>query len=123
MPDREHTIEVGLEARPTGKLMHLLPQHNSTSELATELLFPTAVAVPMNEQFALVLEPLAYRVTKVSLEPKTLGVKSNFLANLPAFPCAVGSSVCVEQVEVVCTAGDYFGSVPREPRLLDCAMR
>ena len=73
--------------------MHLLPQYNSTSELATELLFPTAVAVPMNEQFALVLEPLAYRVTKVSLQPKTLGVKSNFLANLPAFPCAVGSSV------------------------------
>jgi len=92
IPDKEHIIQIALSARPSGKLMHLLPHHNSTSELASDLFFPTALAVPFTEDFALVLEPLAYRVVKVSLEARTLGVKSDFLSNLPAFPCAVTSS-------------------------------
>ena len=43
--------------------MHVLPHLNATSELTDELLYPTGMAVPFTEEFALVLEPLGYRVT------------------------------------------------------------
>eukprot|EP00658_Telonema_sp_P-2_P026592 TRINITY_DN20753_c0_g1_i1.p1 TRINITY_DN20753_c0_g1~~TRINITY_DN20753_c0_g1_i1.p1 ORF type:complete len:222 (+),score=29.12 TRINITY_DN20753_c0_g1_i1:378-1043(+) len=89
IPDADHILHHALESKCGGRLLHLDPHSNQTTQLADGLLYPTSVAVPFSESFALVLEPLAYRVTRVSLSPKDLGTKSGFLTNLPVFPCAI----------------------------------
>eukprot|EP00656_Telonema_subtile_P011880 TRINITY_DN15937_c0_g1_i1.p1 TRINITY_DN15937_c0_g1~~TRINITY_DN15937_c0_g1_i1.p1 ORF type:complete len:325 (-),score=57.31 TRINITY_DN15937_c0_g1_i1:194-1168(-) len=87
IPQDDHIRKIALEANATGRLMHVL--NNSTSELASGLLFPTSIAVPFTEMYALVLEPLGYRVTRVSLDGADLGATTSFLADLPVFPCAI----------------------------------
>lgn len=89
IPHREEVLRAAVDAIPRGKLVHVNPSLNVSTVIASDLHWPTGIAVPYGEDLALILEPLAYRVRQVSLDGFTLGMVKPFLWDLPAFPCAV----------------------------------
>ena len=89
LPTREEVLRAAISAKPQGMLVHFDYDTNRSTLIAKDLMWPTGVAVPFGEDVALVLEPMAYRVRKISLDGKHMGSSKPFMWNLPAFPCAV----------------------------------
>lgn len=75
-----------LESRPSGRLLVYDPADGKARVLLTGLYFANGVALSHNEDFVLVTETYAYRITRLWLKGPKAGTRDVFADNLPGFP-------------------------------------
>lgn len=75
-----------LEHRGNGRLLAYDPSTKTTQVLLNGLHFANGVALSQNEDFVLVNETGAYRVTRYWLKGERTGSHDTFIDNLPGFP-------------------------------------
>lgn len=81
----EHLLADFLEHRGTGRLLRYNPD-GTVDELLQNLYFANGVALGPDEQYVLVNETGAYRVTRLWLKGPRAGEREVFIDNLPGFP-------------------------------------
>lgn len=87
---KDHFFD-GLNADPSGRLFAYDPANNSLKLLANDLFFANGVAVAKNQQFVLVNETFAYRISRVWIGGEKAGQKDIFLDKLPGFPDGIAT--------------------------------
>lgn len=80
-----------LEAAPTGELRATHPAAGRSETIATGLFMPDGVALSANEDFVVVGEFGAARITRVWLRGPQAGRQEPLLENLPGFPDGLAS--------------------------------
>ena len=83
--DLHHLNLDAMEARQTGRLLSYNPATKETVVHVENLFFANGVALGPNEEFVLVNETLAARITRLWLKGEKAGQKDLFLSNLPAY--------------------------------------
>ncbi len=84
--DFNHYVYDAIEGRPTGRLIEYLPATGSSRVLLDGLAFANGVALSKDEDFVLVNETYAYRISRYWLSGPKAGQKDIFAASLPGFP-------------------------------------
>jgi sugar lactone lactonase YvrE len=74
------------EANPTGRLLAYNPLNGETKVLLENLLFANGVALGPGEDYILVNETFAYRITRYWLKGEKAGTSDVFIDGLPGFP-------------------------------------
>lgn len=75
-----------LEARPSGRLLVYDPRTGSTAVLLDKLFYANGVALSPGQDYVLVVETYAYRITRYWLKGPRAGQSEVFCDNLPGFP-------------------------------------
>lgn len=81
-----------LELRPHGRLMSYNPASGELRVLLEDLYFANGVALSPNEDFILVNETTALRVTRYWLKGSRAGTRDVFIDNLPGMPDNISSN-------------------------------
>jgi sugar lactone lactonase YvrE len=81
----EHVLDA-LEHRARGRLVLYDPVQEAAATVLAELHFANGVALGPDEQYVLVNETTAYRVTRYWLKGERAGQREVFAENLPGFP-------------------------------------
>jgi sugar lactone lactonase YvrE len=84
--DQHHWISDFWEARPTGRLLCYDPATRTISVVLDGLLFANGVAVGPRDEFVLVAETLAARITRRWLRGAKAGQTDSFALALPGYP-------------------------------------
>ncbi|MCB9081372.1 MAG: SMP-30/gluconolactonase/LRE family protein [Lewinellaceae bacterium] len=82
----EHYTYDLIEHQPNGRLLAYNPENKQTTLLLDSLYFANGVAVSHDNQFVLVNETGAYRVTRYWIRGPKAGTSEIFIDNLPGFP-------------------------------------
>lgn len=75
-----------LEHGPNGRLLSYNPATKETKTLLSDLYFANGIAVSHEQDFVLVVETGAYRVTRYWLKGAKVGTSDVLIDNLPGFP-------------------------------------
>jgi sugar lactone lactonase YvrE len=84
--DIHHVQELFLEHSSTGRLLSYDPSSGQLRVRLTGLAFANGVALGPNQQFVLVNESMAYRVTRLWLVGPHAGRSETFIGGLPGLP-------------------------------------
>lgn len=74
------------EGQATGRLFSLDPRSGQISEKLTALAFANGVALGPDEEYVLVNETAAHRITRLWLKGPKMGSVDRFIENLPGYP-------------------------------------
>jgi sugar lactone lactonase YvrE len=84
--DQHHWMLDFWEARPTGRLLCYDPATREISVVLDRLMFANGVALGPNDEFVLVAETLAARITRHWLRGPKAGQSDSFAFSLPGYP-------------------------------------
>jgi sugar lactone lactonase YvrE len=84
--DQHHWIFDFWEARPTGRLLRYDPASGKVSVVLDRLMFSNGVALGPGDEFVLVAETLAARITRHWLRGPKAGQTDSFVTALPGYP-------------------------------------